>query len=198
MHIELIHTGHVLSSNRTRQSNHINNYHYTKVNGYTHDSCLNEIHAFYATWKDTVGATLSQLLAKAFISDSVYVQPWDYFVGGGGIRFQLAKVGCGPGPNGTAAIGLPISTTICMNLNVEDAKHNGRKFYGVLAKGSCEKSRIGKEFPSELLDAWIDFGKILVKPINGWQLSVSGKNDTYPVLSATPNPNHRPYKGGRR
>ncbi len=133
---------------------------------------------------------MSRLLAKEFISDSVYIQPLDYFSG-----FQLAKVPCGPGPNGTAEKGLPISTTICMNLNVEDAKHNGRKFYGVLAKGSYEKARIGKEFPSELLDGWTAFGMILVKPINGWQLSVLGK---YPVLSATPNPNHHPYKGGRR
>ena len=190
MHIELTHTGHVLSSNRVRRSNHTNDYHFTKVNGYTWESGRAEMLAFYSTWMDTVGAALSRLLAKEFISDSVYIQPLDYFSG-----FQLAKVPCGPGPNGTAEKGLPISTTICMNLNVEDAKHNGRKFYGVLAKGSYEKARIGKEFPSELLDGWTAFGMILVKPINGWQLSVLGK---YPVLSATPNPNHHPYKGGRR
>ena len=203
MHIELIHTGHALSPNRRRQSNHTNSYHYTKANGYTQASCQVEMYAFYSAWMDTVGSGLSRLLAKDFISDSVYIQPLDFFPYGGdafpygsGGGHQLVKVGCGRGPGGTAEDGLPISTTICMNLNVgTDARHNGRKFYGVLAKGSSQKSRIGREFPSELLDVWTDFGKILVKPINGWQLSVLGK---HPVVSATPNPIHRPYKGGRR
>ena len=133
-------------------------------------SLADRVLAFYSAWIDTVGAALSRLLAKDFISESVYIQPLDYFFR----LFQFGKGALWSWPQWNGGKGLPISTTICMTLNVEDAKHNGRKFYGVLAKGSYDKTRIGKDFPSELLDSWTDCGKILVKPINGWQLSVSG------------------------
>jgi hypothetical protein len=190
MHIQLTHKGHVLSPNRKHLHNLCNIYEYVKQNGN-----VAEIPTFYGAWVDTIGIALSRLLAKEFVSESVYIQPLDYFLGGGGIRYQLAKVPCGPGPCGTAEIGLPIRTTVCVVLNVGiDSKHNGRKSYSVLAKGCCEQNRIGKEFPSEWLNAWREFGEMLVKPIDGWRLSVLGK---YPVLSATPDPIHRQYKGGR-